>query len=449
MRSKNKLISSLPKLQPVSVVDVETGEYLSKSEYEPSLRSLIEYVTTATRSLYSEHAQKLHQELETFKGSANSFGRQKGYRIDYTVLPKNVKAKSRIQELVLHKLISETASYVNNPTQNKQSPTFMSKINLGAVNAQMARVFREPNSSSVFLQWKCWDKELLLEFNIPPYILKRDIVKWSLPTVQVTVAGEIVFYFTVQESIPTRVGTHYAGVDVGVKELYTAVVVNENGARVADYHSSNRLKQLQRTNLRLVKERSFVRTKIQKYEAYGLDSTVLEINSSRLSAKITRQGKNIALTAGQELARKLSKHAVNILNVEKLNWITGTTGSKVGVNHSFQHSRLQSAIEHANLRNGIRVKKVSARNTSQTCHSCTKKATHNTKSRSVYCSECKTTLDRDFNAAMNIAKTEVIPPKHGFVGRKTSGNTPYGGQSLLISPQSLLKNKPIPIRIAT
>lgn len=447
MRNKSKLISSLPRLQPISVVDVETGEYLSKHEYGPSLQSLINYVTCTTRALYAEHSLKLHHDLGAFKGSANSFGRQKGYRIDYAALPKNVKAKSRIQELVLHKLISETVSYVNSPTQNKQSPTFASKINLGAVDAQMVRVFREPNSPSVFLQWKCWDKELLLEFTIPPYILKRTITKWSLPTVQIANNGEIVFYFSVQEEIPTRTGIHHAGVDLGVKELYTAAIINKTGARVADYHTSNRLKQLQRTNIRLVRERSFVRAKIQKYQAYGLDTAVLVMNQSRLSAKITRQGKNIALNAGQELARKLSKHDIAVLNVEELNWVSGTVSSEVGSNHSFQHARLQGAIEHANLRNGIRVRKVSARNTSQLCHSCTNTITHDTKKRSVYCGECKLTLDRDFNAAMNIAKT--TPPEHGFVGRKVSGNTPYGEQSLLISSQSLLKNKPVPIRTLT
>lgn len=442
MRNKNKLISALKPLKPVSVVDMITGEYLSKSEYEPVIENLLHYVTQATRSLYEENTEQLLSDLESFTGSANSFGRQKGYRIDYTALPAKVKAKSRVQELVLHKLISETASYVSNPTENKQEPTFTHKLNLGSVNDQMARVIREPDAPTLYLQWKCWDRELLLEFTIPTYLLSRDIIKWSLPSVQYNKKQELVFYFSTQEQIPERTGNLLAGMDAGVKELYTAVVINSRGVRVADYRASNRLKQLQRRKERLVTEKAFIIEKIKTLEKYKSDTTVLVTHRDYLGAKIGRLGKDIAAQAGNELITKLDKHAVTILNIEELNWVSGTSKSKIGSNHSFQHACLQDSITHAGLRVGIRSKKVSPRNTSQDCYSCGSKVTHRAKSRSVYCGSCKITMDRDYNAAMNLARKSLSnrPLVNGYKGRSTSESNPALNGNENSSLHSLAQN---------
>jgi transposase len=110
---------------------------------------------------------------------------------------------------------------------------------------------------------------------------------------------------------------------------------------------------------------------------------------------------------------------VSILHIENLKWATGAKyGSK------WTHGSTGEKIEHSAARAGIRVKRVSARNTSQTCHACGKPVTHNTLIRVATCTTCRSRLDRDVNAALNIAKNKgASVPLEGTIG-STVGTIP-------------------------
>lgn len=213
-----KLISAIPPLTPISIYNAQTGEQVTLNNFNHKVTKLVKYVQTETSRLYETFNIKLCKEIkETAQlGSANSFARQRGYKSNSNLLASDIKAKSRINELILHKLVSETASYVNNPNLKKQPPTFGPKINLGAVDKQMVTI--SINQNTLTLLWKCWDEEYLTEFIIPNYVLKRNISKWSLPTVEIQ-DGKPVFIYSIQE-IPKerKIGKTIAGLDLGRTE---------------------------------------------------------------------------------------------------------------------------------------------------------------------------------------------------------------------------------------
>lgn len=397
--SKKKLVSAIAPLRPHTVLDARTGESISLPIHDESVKELVAYVTDETRRLYSEQGETLTEQIIVAGriDSANSFGRQRGYASNYKELPASVLAKSRINELVLHKLVSETASYAFNPNPRKKPPSFARKINLGAVDSQMASL--GVKGSELTLLFKAWDREYLLYFTLPHYLSGRDIIKYSLPTVEYR--DNVPYYiFTIQEQPKTRTqATHTAGVDLGRVKPYTAAVLAPSGGVVARYEAGGRVFQLNRKRERILVEKKHVLARIDAYNALGIDATVLNTEAGRLAGKARKLGKSIAQQSAAHLTKQLAKHKLNLVKVENLKWVTGP---KYG--GRWNHSVQQEAIEHALAREGITVIKVDPKNTSQTCHKCATPLVHNSVKRSVYCSECKTVIDRDFNAAINIAK---------------------------------------------
>ena len=428
-----KLISTTSPLKPIIVWDITTGE--QEHNWAVPVTELINWVTAETKRNYLAHSVTLLKELNATNrtGSANSWGRQHGYTSDYKTLPASVKAKSRLNELVLHKLVSETFAYTQNLNPRKQPPSFAPKINLGAVDKQMVSLSIE--GDTLYLSWKSWDKELLFEFQLPAYLLdKRTVSKFSLPTVML-VNGSPVFHFAYEEQITfNKTNKLVAGIDLGRVEPYTIAVLNSENARVAHYTSSGRLKALNKQRENILVHKSNILTKIDAYTA--LDNSVLagkhlvlRTEANRLAGKARVLGDQVALQQAAEIARKLEKHKLTMLNMENLKW---AVGNKYG--SRWNHSKQQEAITHSLARVGTRTVRVNPKNTSQECHKCGTKLVHSTKSRSVWCGECKTSLDRDFNAAMNIAK---INNRHLNKNSMIEGNHSSTEQVTGLAPDSV------------
>lgn len=444
LMAKNSLITALSPLKPFRVIDVATGEIMSRHAIDDTLGLLVEYCREQTVLLYESNSHKVLTDVLEYRSNANAFGRTHGYVSGYKSLPREVLAKSRINEIILFKLISETAAYVKNPNPRKQIHSFGFSVNLGSVDKQMASLSYDREEQSLTLLFKCWDKELLLEFNIPPYILKYDIKKWSLPTIKKQ-GHDYVFVFSIQENIPTRpIGKHKAGLDLGKIEPYILAITNEKGERVAHYSASPYLRRLSAKRERLLQEKKFLNQKIETYNQLGIASDVLLKHKTFISNKSTRLGKNIAQSMGSEITHKLDKHWTNTLNVENLSWISGTINSKISTSR-WSHSLHQEKISHSLLRVGIRMKRVSPRNSSRSCHKCGSVLVH--RARSVYCSECKTLLDRDFNAAMNIATLKHLncPPTNSVKGNNCNSKEQVMEATL---PNSIL-GQPLLTRLVT
>ena len=406
-KKKGTLISAIPALKPTLITDAKTREIIDPVTFYSDLETLVTTVKEAAQEFYLSNKELVETELKTYKGLPQpaAYARQKGWNMARG-LPREVKVKSRIENLARYNLVQTVSSYVLSPNPKKQPPNFSKTITLGAVDSAMVKL--EWFENKLLLIFKCWSKEYELHFILPAYILERSIIKFSLPTIRMNKNNEWVFDFAIQEQAKVReVGKHTAGVDLGRVEPFTLAVLNESNKRVSHYVSSGRLNQLNQKRERLLSEKKHIATKIESYTGLGLDSTILSTERDFKRNKITRLGVEVAKQVGFEITQKLVKHKVSILNMEDLRWVTGAKyGSK------WNHSKQQEHITHSLSRRGITTRKVNPKNTSQECYVCGTKLVHNTKNRTVRCVECKTKLDRDFNAAMNIAKNKNknVPP---------------------------------------
>jgi hypothetical protein len=413
-----RLISSLPALRPVSITDTN-GRHVSITEHDKSVTSLLEYVQEQTIIMYQHDASKLIREIATAKrlGSANSFARQRGYKSASMGLPHDIKAKSRINELILHKLVSETASYVRSTNPMRNEPSFPLTMNLGAVNSQMASI-TGLHDDRLTLRFKCWDKDVLITFRVPGYILKRSILKWSLPRVNM-VHGVPAYTFAIMEASETREPSQCsAGVDLGRVKPFVMVALNKHGAIINQGEASPKLTRLNRKRERIIAEKKCLTRKIRAYAALGKDATTLITERERKGNKARILGHQVALLTGSEIAKRLQDTTVSTLRMENLKWVTGSTyGSK------WNHSAQQEAIAHATARIGVTTKQVNPKNTSQSCSRCGARTTHDTSKRTIHCPACDLAMDRDYNAAINIAHiTRTHPASHyGNRGGKCSG----------------------------
>ena len=415
---KNKLVSSLPPLKPSQVVNLNTGEVIPLYEHDNTIAQLVEYITREVTVYCGENLRKLEQDLLSDKRKIKpaEWARQNGYALpNKDALFKGVLAKSRVEKLYQHKLISETLSYVLNPNPRKQAPSFAPKINLGAVDKQMCVLSVE--GGEISLEFKAWDKRYLLSFSIPYYLLDRNITKWSLPTIELR-KGVPHYVFSVEEKIPVRrTSRNQSGLDLGRAEPYTLTVVNRKGERIAHYTTSPRVKALNSKRERILREKTHILRKANHYEKLGLNPEILRTEAKFKARKALILGDEVARQVGADVTKKLAQHDTNILNLENLSW---AVGKKYG--SRWTHSQSQSAITHSLARKGIRTHKINPKDTSQTCHKCEERVVHNARTRLATCTECKEKFDRDYNAAMNIAKkkTTSYPAQKSRNGDKPS-----------------------------
>lgn len=424
-----KLASALPLLAPTNIYDLLTGEEIALPVLQQKIKNLTNYCYEEAVSYYNNNEPHLLAVLEGRQKivAPAEFARQNNIKIRKN-LPPEVKAQSRVEKLVQHKIISETSSYILNPNPKKQKHNFNPTINLGAVDKQMASI--SLNNNELTLLWKCWDKEYLIVFTIPSYVMKRNIIKFSLPVV--SVKG---FLFIVYEKPAERLkGTHKAGVDLGRKIPYTMAVTNSNGKRVAHYVTSRNLTRANTKRELLLVQKKHLNTKITHYNNLGLPTEKLVKENDLIRNKIARMGLSVAAQMGAEITTKLVKHNLNTLHVEDLRWVQGSKyGSK------WNHSKQQESITHSLKRAGINTKLVNPKNTSQECYKCGTKIVHNSKTRTVWCIDCKTKLDRDFNAAMNIANKTFYPASKSETGGNCSSIIEQVTESLI--PEQLIKQE--------
>jgi len=413
--------SSLSRLIPAQVVNTQTGELLSWDEFkEESLTALLEWVHEETSRIYFEDQEGVHEAARCLKFNAAEHARQAGFVADYTSLPRDIKAKSRLSRLVGYKLMSETAAYERNPNPRKQAHAFSRTINLGAVDSHMARLERDENT--LVLTWKCWLDEYELTFLIPHYAQSRNVTKWSLPLV-----SSRGFIFTMQETPTLRTDGATAGVDLGRVEPFTLAVLSSRGNLAAEYRARPQVRATNAKRERILQEVTLTRAKASAYMSLGLDEAHLREQVRLKRNKASRIASALSGQIAADIVTKTTRHDVSILHIENLKWAAGARyGSK------WTHGATGEKIEHSAARAGVRVKRVSARNTSQMCHACRAPITHQTATRTVRCLDCKSRLDRDVNAAMNIAKNQgAYVPLAGISGSAVGVNP---GVPAILSP---------------
>lgn len=271
-----------------------------------ALLPLLDWVERDTERLFNENKEKVLADSLELTGSANSFSRMRGYKPSHMSLPRVIKAKSRLGELVHYKLMTETAAYTRNPNPKKREHTFSRTVMLGAVDSQMVTLDR--NETELFLNWKCWDEEYTLVFSIPAYIQRRNISKWSLPLV-----SSEGFILTIQETPePIKTGV-IAGVDLGRVEPFTMVTLTGQNKLAGEFTARPQLKAANSKRERILKEVKFTAAKIASYASLDLGSEKLRLENARNRAKALRLGMSLAAEVGANIARISASQRVELL----------------------------------------------------------------------------------------------------------------------------------------
>lgn len=433
MKKKEQLISALPSMPPFKILDAKSGLLVPPARLYDKVRKVLSTVLQETENMYKKHERDLEYALTSYEGSPPpaEYARQQNFKSSFrTTLPRNILAVSRLEKLVQFKVISESSSYFKDTNPSKNKHTFSKSINLGAVDKQMASLSIEHNF--LCLLWKCWDEEYLLYFHLPEYVMSKNIIKFSLPTVKENKVTRVIeFIFSVFEApLKRKAKKHNVGVDLGKNMPYSMAISNSLGQRVASYEASKQLIKLNKKRERLLVESQFLYKKIRNRTSRGLNSSC-QIQELKLTkAKASRLSKALANEMAAEIVSKIKKHNSSLIKVEDLSWVTGFKESKTG-NSRWSYSKQQQSIVQAAKRIGYKVVKVNARNTSQSCNKCNQKIQHRTK-RSVWCESCKAELDRDFNAAMNISLSPSFP-----VIKKVNGTITRNSDSSRIKDRGL------------
>lgn len=186
------------------------------------------------------------------------------------------------------------------------------------------------------------------------------------------------------------------GVDMGKIKLFSSVVIDKDGNFSDEFINTKRSQETEYKVHRLYENKQILYDKIKSYENLRLiDQSKYEVWKklySDIRTKITNAKEYQAKLLSSEIVKLALDKKCKTIHIENLSWLNSQGGKW---NHSQIHSKI---IEKASM-HGIKVKKVSAFNTSKE-HPITKEVGV-IQNRTVEFTTGK--IDRDLLAAINIA----------------------------------------------
>ena len=374
--------------------------------------------------------------------------------------------RSRKEALIQHRVVTayrswqervkavngESDKYVSQGwarTVNASPPSYGEDyINLGAVNKQYAAIENDPFAAGeIVLKMVIQGMWYRLFFRFDAMRFPEG--KVTLPLIKIE-NNQPVFIFTVATDNPVAQfsGDYTIGVDLGIKNYATVVVRNSKTEKIV-YQStlSQRVHSLWnsvRASERQVKQ---LRKKADKllYQRQARMSALDEAQFHREAA--SRKKRELAILAAQEIAYLSHFWGNAVVAVEDLSWISNTMQ-----NGRWNRGELARWLTHYVAQNGGWVVAVNSANTSRICHLCGSKVTHPVHKIS-RCSE-HGILDRDVNAAMNIAsravpkveKARKTRAKNRKIQPQAPLKTPVARDTLKYPGRDRTKNKPTPKR---
>ena len=377
------------------------GKELSEKELQSILKALCDYTTSEAQRIWNLNAALLEKAIAA-TGKRNipykqSFLRKAGAGSTMTPMPGALVGNLR--ELVEFKIISEASSWVKNPNPHKKPFRFNRNLDLSATGDAFSTIHYSQENNTVVLELRALTERLILQILLPEYVKNRRLSKLSKPRIRWN-GTEYVFDFTLFEIPEENSGKLVAGVDLGKVQPYSAVVISPRGFRIASFEASRGLKRGWEKYEELGFHIAHISAKVKRKTALGLDVSVLETELERVRAKRARKHAELSKQQASELTKKLCALPVKLVHVEDLAWLAGHKG-KSGKGGYWSYARQQADLQHSLTRNGISLKKKNPSYSSQKCSKCGEVL--KSSGRNVWCSFCKKTLDRDFNAAMNMA----------------------------------------------
>ena len=282
-------------------------------------------------------------------------------------------------------------------------PGVSAKLNLAVCDTHFApKASRDDNEPlSIVVQVKTPSYDLTkIYIRLPENTERFGTGKVCRPTIRLNSKGQIVFDIAIEHEVHQRDTNKFVGVDLGRVEPFVATVIDpDTKHRSASYHTNykKRLgslikKEQQRRDLsRHLYERANLCEKYNRYQ----HAQVLRTEAKRVSAKATRIKHEISQCIASQIVSMADKNDSHIA-VENLSWLDSQGGR-------WPHAEIQSRIENTSKRYGLKVVKVSAKDTSRTCSRCGVKTINNSKTRVGVCTICGFELNRDVSASREIA----------------------------------------------
>lgn len=417
-------------LTPVKVTVTKTGQSLNWADVKQELKDIINLENDVIESRLNDpdwtnrFTRALQAYRVTHDGKIPNGTNARKWAADHNLLipidkPKSWQA-SRLKEILTRKTITEYGAWVVNESQGDDQGDFKLGLTLDPAytDNQYSVLEYDSDAQTSTLTMQVGSRKLNFHFQLPKRQLETlNVVGLVKPTVRETRQGEVVFDFKTKIEVPlfNRSGFK-AGLDLGFVEPYVLTIVNHEGKVVARYHASNitykTMESLRGADAELRHLRALKYGKVQAYKSLGVsleeqgdynDFQVLCREVRRLAARVGRLKTAIAGLIGHEVREHLRPYHVRGLGVEYLGWLSGRKGERA-VNSSWAYGECQSALTNQLELIGVRVRRVSARDSSQLCNRCSKRVTH--RGRTVVCSNgCLTDSgwDRDLNASVNLA----------------------------------------------
>ena len=394
-----------------------------------------------------------------------SAGRQAGVTMpDFLVSGKS--GRSRKENLLRYNVVTSYRSYQERvKAANGESSKYVSQgwkrtanaaipsygedyVNLGAVDKCYANIENNPFADGeIILKMVIQGAWYRLIFNFDNKRFREG--KVTLPVIKVD-GGQPVFIFTVVTDNPVVQfsGDYTIGVDVGINDYATVVVRSvETGRIVYETTLSRRVHSLWNSVRASQRQVRALRRKA---------ATLLHDRQARMSAldeaqlhreAASRKKRELAILAAQEIAVLSHAWGNAVVAVEDLGWVANTMQSG-----RWNRGVFIQWLTHYVSQNGGWVVAVNAARTSQKCYVCDAQVTHPTHDVSV-CPE-HGTMDRDVNAAVNIAaravprvaKARVTRAKNNKLGPQAPLRTPVARNSLKYPGRDRTKNAPTPKR---
>lgn len=406
----------------LSWMKTQENTYLLSADYDSFVEKLVSGDLKPKGSLQGwareylappvNYKQQLHNTSEMFRQqvmekSAGYVQKCALYNIfaSFTEKPEYVK---EIQDAFVKKyphlskptsavLLNEIARYYDKGFKNTKKPSAVQTLKLYACDMKFSRA-------------KLYDGFIVLNIVLPTGKMTELLFKVpdkerfkgekvSRPTIRINKKDQVEFVFTIQKEVKELdTEGRFLGVDIGKEEPFVASVIDvDSKTHSAPIYVNAKINKQQEEINGLFKLNDLLYQKALRCEdAKHLEKKeILLEEKRRVRNKISRLKKEQTIAiANQIVAVALERKAAIV--VENLRWLRAKGGK-------WNHAEIHAAIESRAAREGIPVKRISAKNTSQKCSDCGGKLTKYANRR-VKCVKCTAVINRDVSASREIAR---------------------------------------------
>ena len=321
------------------------------------------------------------------------------YRSTYPKAPQPTSGMVRAHLIRFHKKGERKASL----------PGVSAKLNLAVCDTYFApKASRDDNDPlSVVVQVKTPSYGLTkINLRLPENTERFGKGRVCRPTIRLNNKGQVVFDIAIEHKIDERQTKKFIGVDLGKVEPFVATLIDpESNHRSAPYHTNykRRLGSLVKAEK---KRRDLSAYLYERAEVCSIHNRtdhadVLRTEAKRVSAKATRIKHEISQCIASQVVEIAEKNDAHV-SLENLSWLDSQGGR-------WPHAEIQQRIESTAKRYGLKVMRVSAKDTSKTCSRCGGRTKNNTVTRVGACSVCGFSLNRDVSASREIALRATSP----------------------------------------